>query len=67
MLFGVLMRALMGTGTPRTLQGQGRRLSELVFPPIFALKTAIWRVLDRFVGLWCGIRSIRSSSVLSLA
>ena len=64
---GVLMRNLTEIGTPRTLQGQGLSLSGAVFSPQIALKTAIWRLLDRFLGGWRGIRSIQTPSAFSLA
>ena len=64
---GVLMRNLTGIGTPRTLQGQGLSFSGAVFSPQTALKTAIGRLLDRFLGGWRGIPSIRTPSAFSLA
>ena len=56
---GVLMRALTGIGTPRTLQGQGQRLSGTEFWRENALKRAIRRLIDLFLG---GRRRIRSNS-----
>ena len=45
---GVQMRGLTGSGTPRSLQGQGRRPRFALFA---ALRTAISRLLDRFPGI----------------
>jgi len=42
---GVLMRELTGAGTPRSLQGQGRRLRLALFA---ALRAAISRLLGAF-------------------
>ena len=45
---GVLTRELTGTGTPRSLQGQGRGLRLALFA---ALRAAISRLLGRFPGI----------------
>ena len=45
---GVLMRGLTGSGTARSLQGQGSRPRFALFA---ALRTAISRLLDRFPGI----------------
>ena len=45
---GVLMRELTGTGTPRSLQGQGRRPQIALFA---VLRVAMSRLLGRFPGI----------------
>ena len=57
---GVLMRELTGTGTPRSLQGQGRRPRFALFA---ALRAAISRLLGRFPGLVGRLGHIGARSV----
>ena len=45
---GALMRELTGTGTPRSLQGQGRRPRLALFA---SLRAAISRLLGRIPGI----------------
>ena len=48
---GVLMRAVTGIGTPRSLQGQGRHLAGPLDLPIPVLESAVWGVLSALEGV----------------
>ena len=64
---GVLMRNVVGIGTPRSLQGQGRRLTGAVFSPLTALVAAISRLLGRFPSVREQFRARRPETALGLA
>ena len=61
---GVLMRALTGIGTPRTLQGQGRELAARLHFAGYSPFRAAWKAL---LGAIRGLRGLRVGNRPELA